>query len=486
MTALALVSCGGTPADSHRAIEVLVSTPPQTLDPRFVTDAVGMRITRLVHAGLVHLDAATLAPLPSAAKELHFTDDRTLVVTLRDDVRFASGAPFESADVCATLEAIADPQLASPHRVLVASLASCAPDGPKRLILRLAEPRATLLTDLEIPILRRDQARSAPQPAGALDGLGPYKLVRVEDDSVLLAARDFGVVPKPAHDVEVRVVRDENARAVRLLAGRADVLPNGVSPPLLDALAKEGEIVNGRPGANLTYLVINDEMPIFMALQRRGLASAIDRDLLARTLLGGHATVAESFLPRSSFAFAAIDPPIVFDPSAARAALAPIGARPLQLLTSTDRARVLMARAIAQMLGDVGLVVDVVPLDLGVLLARLGQGDFELAILQIPELTEPNLLRWFFHSASIPTAGGAGANRARYRNHDVDGWLDEAARSTDIDRRRALYAQILGQMGRDLPVVPLFHEEQIAVVSPRAKSFVLSAEGRWAALADVP
>ena len=35
-------------------------------------------------------------------------------------------------------------------------------------------------------------------------------------------------------------------------------------------------------------------------------------------------------------------------------------------------------------------------------------GDYELAIVQIPELTEPNLLRWFFHSSAIPAPGKGG------------------------------------------------------------------------------
>lgn len=47
------------------------------------------------------------------------------------------------------------------------------------------------------------------------------------------------------------------------------------------------------------------------------------------------------------------------------------------------------------MLEDAGAKVRVVALDLGVLLKRLDSGDFELAILQMPELTEPNILNWF-------------------------------------------------------------------------------------------
>ena len=105
----------GTDGD---ALEVLVPSAPATLDPRYATDAVGIRVSRLVHAGLVQLDPTTLEPIPYVARELAWEGASRLRVALRSDVRFASGAPLEPEDVCATLRAFADPALASPHRSL--------------------------------------------------------------------------------------------------------------------------------------------------------------------------------------------------------------------------------------------------------------------------------------------------------------------------------------------------------------------------------
>src|SRR5580698_1676763 len=101
--------------DSSRAIELLVANDPETLDPRYVTDAVGMRATRLVHAGLVRLDPDTLAPVPYLARAWRWKDERTLEVTLRNGVHFHSGARFTSADVVATLLALQSPAVGSRH-----------------------------------------------------------------------------------------------------------------------------------------------------------------------------------------------------------------------------------------------------------------------------------------------------------------------------------------------------------------------------------
>jgi hypothetical protein len=49
-----------------------------------------------------------------------------------------------------------------------------------------------------------------------------------------------------------------------------------------------------------------------------------------------------------------------------------------------------------------------------------------------------------------------------------------------------LYAQLAQRFLEDMPIVPLWHEDQIAVVSSRAKDFALSAEGRWLKVASLP
>jgi peptide/nickel transport system substrate-binding protein len=339
------------------------------------------------------------------------------------------------------------------------------------------------LSDLEVPILRADQARSRPQPNGELDGLGPYRASSARPGEVVLEPADTGVFARPAHAVVVRTVRDENARALRLLAGESDIAPNAISPGLLPALERESELfVVARAGANVTYLLMQNDRPPFDRLEvRRAVAHAIDRELIVRTLLAGRARVAKSLLPPDHWAAAPELTAEPFAPAAARAVLTDLP--PVTLLTSTDRARVTLARVLAQMLRDAGLTVEVVALDLGVLLERLDAGDYLMATLQLPELTEPNVLSWFFHPDKIPGEGSEGKNRARYRSPEARAELDRASRVRDPAQRRESYQRFARLLQRDVPVIPLWHEDQIAVVSRRARDFELSAEGRWLAVA---
>lgn len=459
-------------------------TEAATLDPRFSTRSLDVKITRLVHAGLSGLDPTTLEPMPLVAKNFRMRDERTLEATLRSGVVFHSGKPLTSADVCATLDAVGDPAMGSPHRVVVAAIAHCREEGPLVVVLELGSSRATLLSDLEIPILRADEARSPPRPDGALDGLGPFAILSVQAGEVTLTPAATGVLPRPHHAIVVRTVRDENARVQRLLAGRSDVAPNAVSPALLPSVEHAAGLeVVSRSGANVTYLLFqNDRAPFSRVEVRHGVARAIDRELIVRTLLAGRAQVATTLLPPGHWARASVEPE-PFSPDDARVALQGLGA--VTLLTSTDRSRVTMARAIGQMLGDAGLETRVVPLDLGAMLARLDAGDFDMAVLQLPELTEPNVLSWFFHPRGIPGEGREGKNRARYRSEFAGELLDRASAVSDRGERRTLYARLAVRMAEDLPVVPLWHEDQIAVVSSRARGFRPSAEGRWLALAGL-
>ena len=477
--------CGHRSRAHSRELEMLVPIEIVELDPRYATRALDVKASRLVHAGLVDLDPETLLPRPRLADSLQLLDDRTIIIQLKPNVRFHSGRLLEARDVCATLEALKDPQLESPHRTIVSAFSTCAELGPGRIRLGLAYSRATWMTDLEIPILRSDQARLPRSNSSlVLDGLGPFSIAKQLDNELRLLPANDSVMGRPKQGVVIRTVRDENARVLRLLAGEADIATNAVSPMLLSKLSSYSNLsLTTRPGANITYLLVqNDREPFRDAATRRAISLAIDRHAIVKNLLNGYAVEAKWLLPETHWATPHGLPPLAFDPTAARSVLAKFGK--VTLLTSPDRSRVIIARAIAQMLSDAGLETRVLPLDLGLMLARLDAGDFSLAILQIPELTEPHVLSWFFHPNGIPGEGHDGRNRARYRNPRAAELFDAAARSFDRGARQSLYAQLAQLMLADMPVIPLWHEDQIAVAAARVHGFRPSAEGHWLSLAS--
>jgi peptide/nickel transport system substrate-binding protein len=484
------------PASKDRPLEVLVAQDAETLDPRFAVDATAARTTRLMHAGLFKLDETDLHPIPNLAREAVFEDPKTLHISLRDDVRFHGGKPLVADDVVATIRAIGDPAKSYRQRHVVAAIGAIEADGIHAVRIHLSRPRATLLSDLELPILRADEADAPARPDGSLDGLGPYELATREPGVTILRPAKHGIseAKPPVYSVALRAVRDENARALRLLAGRVDVAPQAFSPLLLPPL--EAKFVGGHTvrtmGANLTYLVPRiDRGPLTSAPLRRGLALAIDRERMARTFFAGHAIPATSLLPPRLWAhddgLAPDDSPFQFDILRAKAAFAEAGVDTthrvaLSFLVSTDRFRGTLGRFLAQELAPLGVDLHVEVLELGVLLDRLGRGDFDLALLQMPELTEPNALQVFLHSGFIPPLG---SNRGRVRDAELDALLDEGDQTSGLTERKAIYSKVERRARALVPWIPLFHEEQVALVGPRASAFVPLADGRLNGLAKL-
>lgn len=483
LCAVLCLGCRSKAPQGARPLEVVVPTEVTSLDPRFTTQSLDIKLTRMIHAGLVGLQPETLQPIPYLAESWRFDGPRALELTLRKGVRFHSGRELRGEDVCATLKALGDPKLGSPHRAVADAIARCTVAGEHTLRIELGRDHATLLTDLEVPVLRADQAYA--ERGADLDGLGPYRVAAQSEEEVLLEPADNGVLPQPKHALSVRTIHDANVRVLRLMAGRSDIAPNAIPLALLPAVAREPDVtVTSSKGANTTYLLLhNERAPFDDAEVRRGVSAAIDRELIVRTLLSGQARPAAGLMPTGHWAASPGATALPFDPEVARAAFA--GVSEITLLTSTDRAKLTVARAVGQMIGDQGPKVRVVPLDLGSLFARLDRGDYQMALLQFPELTEPNVLRWFFHQGNVP-GEGPGKNRARYRSAQVSEWLDAAERNPEREQRATLYDRIARQMLVDMPVVPLWHDDQVAVLSPRARGFALSAEGRWLSAASLP
>jgi len=478
-----------TTPHASKPIEFIVTSDAETLDPRYATDAVGLRATRLVHAGLARLDADSLQPTPYAARRWTWVDPLSLRVELRDDVQFHSGAPLRTRDVVETIAALKSKVVASRHARVVEAIDRITEESELSFTIHLSRPHATLLTDLEVPILRFDEAHSPPRPDGDLDGLGPFSVTQRQPGAIMLSpAHRSASTTQATSSVVLRTVHDENARFLRLVTGRADVVMGGLSPTLLPTLNHSHAVyTQARKGANTTYLLCHTERPYLNDPRiRQALSVAIDRSRITRTLLGGHAEPASTMIPPLHWTHSP-RPPIAFDPTAARQMLdrAWPPPRSLTLLTSTDRVRGSIARFVAQELNELGLNVHVrvVQLELGTMLSRLSTGDYELAILQIPELTEPNVLRVFMHSTSIPPYG---SNRGRVRDPEIDRLLDQGAATLGTIERKAIYGSVEARIADMAWLIPLWHEDHVAVVSERARAFLPSAEGRWLGLTQLP
>src|SRR5690606_2173482 len=119
-----------------------------------------------------------------------------------------------------------------------------------------------------------------------------------------------------------------------------------------------------------------------------------------------------------------------------------------------------VALVMAAQLAEVGIGVDVAPLEWGTFMGDVKRGNFQLATLKVTPVIDPDLFRLAYHSDSIPREenGWGGMNRMRYRNPHVDALLEQGRQATDPAERRRAYAEVQRILAEELPVLPLVHE----------------------------
>jgi peptide/nickel transport system substrate-binding protein len=475
------------------AVVVILPREPEQLDPRFVGDAYGLKVTRLLHASLIRIHPFTLEPTPDLAESVQVETATRYRVRLRAGLTFSDGSPLDAQDVIATFRGLVDPQVKSRFVSTFTRVKSVTADGPREVLFELDAPHATFITDLEFPILRAEDALRPATPGRLPIGAGAYVLAARETGLLLLRANPRYHARPVAHpELKLLVIHDDNTRALRMLAGAGDLALNTIPPLLLPLFERSDFRIQSEPGVGTTYIGINMEQPALADVRvRRAIAHAIDRKRLIAYKLFGRARLASSWIADSHWAYADDTPSYDFDPSRARVLLDQAGLKPgrdgfrlaLTLRTGSDRGVISIARALSSMLRDVGIDLDVRPSEGATLLADLARGRFELTYLQSPDVVEPHVLSWFFQSDRIPEKGKReGANRWRLRSPELDEVLERGRANTDRTTRKEAYRRAQHLLARDLPVIPLWHDDVVAVTSLRLSDFRVPRDARLGTL----
>ena len=120
--------------------------------------------------------------------------------------------------------------------------------------------------------------------------------------------------------VRFAVVPDAITESLELEKGSGDVAINSLPMDSLPVLRHAAESCRSKtpPGTQIQYLAFNMRDPLLKdARVRQAISCAIDRDLIIRTLLRGHARPAVSLLPPSHWAWTGDVPRYDYDPARA-------------------------------------------------------------------------------------------------------------------------------------------------------------------------
>ncbi len=483
-----------TPDDT---LVVLIEAAMTTADPRYAISGLDGKLAKLVNAGLTVVDSPTLEPQLALAAKVARVDELTWDVTIRPDARFSDGSPVTAADVAATYGELIAPESESLfHKGFAERFSGVEVTGERIVRFHLKKPLATFMTDLDFGIISYRGGR--PEPGKSV-GAGAFTVHEITGSHVLLDANPhyYGSKAKTPH-VEIKFVRDGAARLLMLVGGSADVLQNAARPDLLDDIrARPGVQVESGPSVFLTYLLLNNADPLFKDRRvRQAIALTLDRPAIIAAKFSGRAQLATGLLPPAHWAYARDSSRWDHDLARARQLLDeaglrdPDGAGPrprfsVVYKTSSDAFRVAVARVLASQLGAVGIDVEVRSFEFATFFADVKKGNYQIASMQTAEITEPDFYFTYFHSSWIPSAANPdGYNRWRYVNPEVDRLTEAGRRELDVAKRKTIYGEVQRIISQDVPVVPLWHEDNVVLSNTDVQGFTITPNARLIGLRD--
>jgi peptide/nickel transport system substrate-binding protein len=475
---LTLVGCHGAPRDPGTVV-FLIESSPANLDPRIGTDAQSERIDALLFDGLVdHNESFQFTP--ALAERWEQPNPQTLVFHLRTGVRFHDGRALTAHDVLWTIESMIDTKCAgavtSPKAAAFGAVESLDAPDERTVVFHLKYADNFLLTNLS-----RGAIGIVPEGSGKdfwqhPIGTGPFEFVSQQIDQDVILKRNplsWSVVPR-IDRVRFSVVPDAITQSLELEKGSGDVAINSLPMDSLPVLAARPNLqLEQTGGTEIQYLGFNLRDPLLKDVRvRQAIAFAIDRELIIKTLLLGHARPASSLLPESHWAWTGDVARYDFDPARARRLLDEAGLKlsadgirfHLAMKTSNDEGARLLAAVLQQQLAGVGIALEIRSYEFATFYSDVTRGAFQIYSMRWVGIQQPDIFSFAFATASFSPRG---VNRSHYSNARLDALLDDAATSQDKSRRRAEYVEAQQILAHDLPAINLWYRDTVVVQSRR-------------------
>jgi peptide/nickel transport system substrate-binding protein len=490
------------------------SADPVSLDPAFASDGETFRIARQMFEGLVGTEPGTADPAPLLATEWEGTDDGlSYTFTLRDDVTFHDGEPFNAEAVCANFNRwynwkglLQSENISYYYNSLFRGFAdtdpkgiyeSCTADEDHQATITLTQPFAGFVQAMSLPAFSMQSPKAMEQydadnVSGTEDdvrfseyatahptGTGPFQFGSWErgQQVTLVPFEEYWGDKAKVDEVVVRTISDGNARRQALQNGEIDGY-DLVAPGDISSLEEAGFQIENRPPFNILYLGMNQAVPELKDIKvRQAIAHAIDKDAVISQSLPEGSEPATQFIPETVAGYADDVMTYEYDPEKAKALLAEAGASDLSLKFNypTGVSRPYMPTpeetfvAIRSQLEAVGITVEPVadqwnPNYLDKIQGTPDHGLHLLGWTGDYNDTD-NFLGVFFGKAS-PEWG--------FDNPELFSALTQARGLPTRDEQTPSYEEINRQVMEFLPGVPIAHPVPSLAFSPEVEGFQTS------------
>jgi len=495
---------------------VALRAEPKTLNPIYSADVPSRDVIGRIVGDLIHINRASQLTEAALAKSWKVSKDgREYVLQLRRGLRFSDGHPCDADDVAFSFQVLLDEKVRSPHRDLLVmggkpivvqkvdahTVRVTLPQpyaAAERLFAGIAIlPRHLLETTYKQGKLA--EAWTLATPPSAIAGLGPYRLKEYVAGQRVVLERNpyYWKVDRAKHrlpyidEIVFEFVGTEDAQVLRFRNGENDVLQR-ISPDAFAALGRDQQARGYQlrdlgPALEYTFLVFNlndlssRALPQVAARQawfrdlrfRRAVSLALDRAGMVRLVFQGRATPLWTNVTPGNRQWvnrSLPTPPQSIDRARAelRAAgfswrpdgsLVDASGRPVEfsiVSSSTNTQRLRMATILQDDLKQIGMKVNVVPLEFRALVDRVYQSyDYEAALLALGGGdADPNseMNVWLSRGTSHLWHLGQKTPQTPWER-ELDQLMDRQLVTLDRAERKRLYDRVQEIVATNLPLI---------------------------------
>jgi peptide/nickel transport system substrate-binding protein len=379
-------------------------------------------------------------------------DNLSCTFKLRPGVKFHNGQPMTSADVKFSIDESSKTK--GGWEFINSAIKEVTTPDALTVVVTTAYPWAPLLADLSCPtngiIPNNYGGKSAAEFYTAPVGTGAFMWDTWQKGNFIKLKKNasYWQAGKPALDsVTWKVVPNDNARAIQLQAGQAQINEAPPFSTLAQITATPKLQVDMFPSTRTDYLMMNQtKTPYADVHVRRAISYAIDRQALVKNILFGHGTPANSFMMPSTPYYDKNCQGIQYDMDKARAEMklssVPGGFTTTYLAMSGDSVDAAISQILQASLKDLGINMQIQNVDASAQHDLTGKLQYEIAhSYWTMDLADPDELVQY---ALDPTSGGHSWNTG-YNNPALIDLVHQAQREFDKTKRQALYSQIQQQ-----------------------------------------
>lgn len=429
-----------------------------TMDPHLSTAAfveaafVCNYLTRYVYNG------QTFELKPGLAESWTEPDDKTIVLKLRQGIKFHDGSDFNAAVAKWNVDRmISHPK--SMAKQNVAGIASTETTGPYELTLRLKAPNAATLVGLSSAadgtsaMISQAFAEKAGDAglAKTLIGTGPFKFQEWVTGVRLKLVKNEGYWEKgddgaalPYFDaVVVQAIPDGAVAALRLRAGDIDIfsdprgdnirsLKNDVSVKLMNRTWDCRWFVLSFNSAAGSEFAGEDKKMV-----RQAIAAGVDANAISKLL--DLAAANNQPLPPGSLGYSKAIAEPAFDADTAKAKLAASGfdlKKPIVLDVISRPEDLKVAQVIEQLLRDIGLTVSIRPSEKTAFANLMITGQYSVSLFTTRSRVDPDL------TLGVILSKGGTLNYAAWNDPRVTDLLAQGRSTRSVDDRQKAYEKI--------------------------------------------